>query len=465
MTIESLLQSASNASEFAKIVKESRQTKSEDIKKHLEQFEVSGHAVNDASKRPDKNVTNEAGEVTKVVRVNRLPVSYQKTIVNRAATFLCGNPVELNCSPKDEAEKKLLSALRLVWESNKLDYTTKRLAKHMMSETECAELWYPEAINGEDNYWEGTLSDKAKFRLRMRVLAPSLKDELYPVFSDLGDMIAFGRGYTLKVGDKTVEHIDVYTNDNIYKLQKEDTDWTLTPITNQFKKIPVIYYNQPQVEWNDVQGLIERLETLISNHADTNDYFGSPAVMVEGQVTGFSEKGETGKVFQVDKGGSMRYITWDSSPESVRMEYENLDKLIHALSDTPNISFEQIKTIGGLSGVALKMFFMAAHMKAADKEGIFGECIQRRLNFILTAIKTIDVSTEKVPLKVKPVFHYFLPEDVMGQIEALTSAVNGKIMSRQSAVRLNPLVEDAESELKLLEQQKGDELNDEFEDV
>jgi hypothetical protein len=53
-------------------------------------------------------------------------------------------------------------------------------------------------------------------------------------------------------------------------------------IKNTIGKIPVIYYHQHLTEWHDVQPLIDRLEIIISNLADTNDYSGSPIVVAYG---------------------------------------------------------------------------------------------------------------------------------------------------------------------------------------
>lgn len=42
---------------------------------------------------------------------------------------------------------------------------------------------------------------------------------------------------------------------------------------------------------------IERMEELLSNCGDTNDYFGYPSYVVSGEIEGFAEKGEQGKVY------------------------------------------------------------------------------------------------------------------------------------------------------------------------
>jgi SPP1 family phage portal protein len=437
------------------------------LTKFRKQYYPQHHDVMDQVKRPDKQVQD--GDKTTPVAVTRLPVSLQKLIVSRAAAFLCGNPIERVANAESQQEKDLLSVVEKTWDDNKLDYESKRLAKLMMSETECAELWYVE--KADPSYWKNTVNanttfsdDQGKtvngpspYRLRMKLLAHSLGDLLFPVFNSSNDLIAFGRSYMMYSGGKMIEHFDIYTDTVIYysnalsgRLQYEKEE------PNLIGKIPVIYYYQPFPEWHDVQHLIDRFEKSISNHGDTNDYFGSPMVVVEGEVTGFAKKGDQGKVLEIKNGGKASYLTWDQSPESVKLEQQNLRSLIHDMTDTPDISIEQMKAIGTFSGVALTLLFLPAHLKAADKEETFGKSIQRRLNFIKAAMAKINVQLEPgLSMTIKPKFEYYLPKDTQSLVNQLTEAVTGGIMSRETAIERNPLIEDAEQEKTRMEQEAG----------
>src|SRR5690606_11312554 len=108
-----------------------------------------------------------------------------------------------------------------------------------------------------------------------------------------GEMVYFGRMYTAKKDltgfddltddllskyEKPVDFFDIYTDAFIYKYEKLDgKEWEfLERIENPWKKIPVSYYSIKQTPWSEVQPIIERLEEVVSNFGDTNDYFGSP---------------------------------------------------------------------------------------------------------------------------------------------------------------------------------------------
>src|SRR5690349_3896905 len=128
--------------------KPSAVVKAEDVKK---QYDPKLHDIADQAKRPDKTIETDNGP--QIIAVARLPIPMQKRIVRLAATFLCGRPIELTSNPSDDVQKKLLAVITKTWKDNKLDYKSKKLAKLMMSETECAELWYTETA--EEGFWAG----------------------------------------------------------------------------------------------------------------------------------------------------------------------------------------------------------------------------------------------------------------------------------------------------------------------
>jgi len=127
------------------------------------------------------------------------------------------------------------------------------------------------------------------------------------------------------------------------------------------------------------------------------------------------------------------------------------------MTQTPDISFSNMKSLGDISGIALKLMFMDAHLKCENHIELFGEMFQRRLNLLKAAIATvIDASLEKeMPLTdVQPVFTPYMPRNVKEEIEILTTATATKaVMSVQTAIENNPLVGSVEDELSRMEEE------------
>lgn len=443
----------------------------------ISQFKVSEHDIFDEDYRPKKKIvkgtgdTNSAGtETTSTEYIDpaRIGMSFQQLIVNRRVGFMLNIPVKINpvFQTESEKEKALVKAVERILSDNKMDYKNKEIARRLMSEMEVAEAWY----------LVETKKQKPKYTLKCNIWSPDLGDSLYPLFDSTGDMIAFARGYKLKEDDKDVDHFDVYTTDYEYKYVNRDNVWALdaeaeavtaegpkkvNPIPNTVGKIMIVYHSQKAPEWADQESMIKRYEDSVSNHADMNDYFGSPILAVVGEILGFAQKGEQGKILQLAENAKANYLALNSKPESIKMEQENLKDLIYTLSQTPDISFSTMRGMGTIAQFTMKAFFMDTHLAVSKKEEIFGIGLQRRFNLLKAVVgKVIDTSLEAESeiVQLVPQITPYLPQSDTEKIENLTVAKTSGILSAETAVESNPLVEDPETEMERLKNDKTNEM-------
>ena len=92
------------------------------------------------------------------------------------------------------------------------------------------------------------------------------------------------------------------------------------------------------------------------------------------------EKDETGKMIKLDIvetpdgkiiNSDLDFLTWDHAPEALKLEFELSKGLIYNLTDTPDLSFDNVKGLGNISGIALKLLFLAPILKSYwDRGGI-----------------------------------------------------------------------------------------------
>ncbi len=442
--------------------------------KAINEYKVEKHSVLDTSVRKNKVIQNGAGTnntdgsektTTTSVPVARIGLSYQKLIVKRRVGFMLTVPVSLDpiYNSESDKEKDLVKMVERIQNDNKIDYLNKEIARRLMSEMEVAEIWYLV----ESGY------DKPKFTLKCDIWSKDLGDTLYPYFDTYGNMVAFAREYKLKEGDKDIEHFDIYLDALEYKFVNRNSTWLLddtlvtadgtkipNPKVNEVGKIMIVYHSQQYPEWADQQTAIDRLETSYSNHADMNDYFGSPILSLIGELFGGGlVKGDQSKIIQMEKDAKAGFLELNSKPESVKMEQENLHNAIMNLSQTPDISFTAMQGLGTIAQFTMKAYFMDAHMAVSEKEEIFGIGLQRRINIIKAAIgKVIDTSLSKEAetVQIKPVITPYLPQNDTEIIENLTLAKTGGIISTETAVEQSPLTVDAEVENERL---KADKIN------
>lgn len=428
------------------------------------EYDVYKHAVFDRTKRKRKQVKVKTDKFDadgnplykiKYVEVCRVAVPIQKLLVERTAGFLLGKKVEykLKCeAATSEAPQALYDSVMLVYEQNKMPYFDKKIARAVLREREAAELWY---FVPDEN------SKPTSGEMRVQLLSPSRGDLLLPHFDDYGRMDGFGRGYrTMDLLGQYIMHFDVYTGSHVYRFETNANGAQLhavdaAPVPHGFDRMPIVYYRQEKTEWDDVQPACDRVDTLLSNWGDTNDYFGSPSYFFKGKLKGFAEKGEQGKVYQGEGNETdMKVLSWDSSPESIKGELAELFNVIFSYTQTPDISFKSMKEIGSnTSGVAISLMFTDAFMKADDKQELFGENFERRFNIVKGGCAQRDgiAATVVEQTFVEPVFQPYLPKNKKEEIEIINLSTNGKpTMSQEEAIRKNPLVDNPEETLKQL---------------
>ena len=176
------------------------------------EYDSTKHPITDSTLRPDKTVTTDAG--TKLVKVTRIAIPMQQLIVNRAVSFLLGNPITIKANAEGDNQIAVLQMLKDILKKNKMKYKDKQILRILKTECEVAELWYYTEELGFWNWLKTKFSflGDVKLNTHVRILSPSKGDILYPHFDATGKMDAFSREYSIKTGDKTVKHFDVYTD-------------------------------------------------------------------------------------------------------------------------------------------------------------------------------------------------------------------------------------------------------------
>jgi SPP1 family phage portal protein len=165
---------------------------------------------------------------------------------------------------------------------------------------------------------------------------------------------------------------------------------------------------------------------------------------------------------QLENDATANYAQLSSEPQSISLEQTNLKDFIYIMSQTPDISFSQMMTIGQMSGFAAEMLFSDAHMAVRMEEETFGIGLQRRLNIIKAAIGALidtSLANECKTVQLKPVITPYLQQNTTEMIENLSVSVTGGILSKETAIEQNPLVEDSEVELERMKNDATNELS------
>ena len=410
----------------------------------IKEYDVECHEI---MKRLDKVVKDKDGNIKDIVQRWKLPIDYPKYINEVALVFIYGRPVKWSCKTDDcsDAFDKFCYVL------NKMHFDAKiREAKRYAgAETQSALLF------------RVYRNDDGKSDCQIRVLARSKGDEIYTYWDIYENLLAAAWGYYAKEDEKTTTyHFDIFTPKYTYRCVKAKMGWNVTPEPNPIGKIPLIIFQQKK-EWDGATNLIQREEYLGSHTADTNDYFADPYLVVNADIVkNMPKKGEDGKLL-VTKGEVQNisnvagYITWNNAPESKKEEIAWLQKHIMTKTFTPDL--ESLKSISNVSYKTLRVMLMLAYIKADKTKEKHDELLDRTASLVLSIIgNVLDVSL-KAECEKAVIQHQFqepFSEDLTETLERIVKATDAKIMSEETAIEQNPLVEDHNREKERLSKEQ-----------
>jgi hypothetical protein len=386
----------------------------------------------------------------KIVRAEKMIINLQKKIVRTAVSFLFGVPPDITANDSDdELGTLVLDNLK----KNRLNNKLLKFSEVVMSETFAAIIF---SISGE-------VDKEVKFRVY------STNNGIFtPHFDPYGDLIAFY--WEFLIGEE--RNLWVFDNTQIHKFKGEGEYNYIESEDHGFSVIPVVYGEQEEPEWSDVKEMIDRLEMIISKLSGSNNFFAFPILKLIGAIDpntkqpliDVAKDGKSINLGYAIKEGQViqsnaEFLKRDSSIESIKAEVEFLKEFIHSISQTPDLSFDNVKGIGAVSGVALELMFMDAINKTVFKRAEYSTAIERVLSVVRSGVEGITGKTsEELDFDIE--FNLSLPKDLSEIVKMLTEATAGKpIISQKTAVKISPLTIDVNEELDAIEEEENKRAN------
>lgn len=443
-------------------LKKGRRTPLPDTAKNLADWEPKRHDIMNPElykkikvlvKMEETKFDPESGQTMKIPakyemkEPNRIALPIEQDIVNIHTAFTVGIEPTLDCQTEDEKEKSVFEAVKQIFKKNKLKFQNRKIVRSWLSEQEVAEYWYTVK---DDGFWAmlkrkiaGIFGEKVpEYRMKSQLWSPFRGDTLYPFFDDNGDMVAFSREYKKKDLDGNEHTVFMTITDKMvyqWELDKTWTENTERSFPHNMPKLPVIYSQRSESLCSKIKPQRERLEKTLSGYADCLDNHYFPMLMLFGDINPELMSGDVrNRMMQLTgDGANAQYLTWNQASDPIKVEIETYFNEIYALTNTPRISFDQLKGTGNaLSGTAFKYVFMAAHMAVQNHAEELGQFFQRRVNFLTAAIgslnaslleasKTADIETEIVP---------FMIDDENAKVQTAAAAVSGGVWSVEHGV-------------------------------
>lgn len=455
--------------EFEKLIREGKvdevkskmDNRADLIKKALKDYDPTRHDIN---YRKNKIMKDKNGKRKGEVRRWKLPIDYPRYINEIAVVFLYGQPIKWGSKPNDESINidEAFDAFNNLLESTHFNAKIRQCKRYAGAETQSAMYFrtYKKQELVNDKIVETP-------QCQIRVLAKQKGDVIYSRWDQYENLLAVGWEYSVNEGNVTVEHFDLFLPNVIYHCKRGDNEWIIAPEQNRIGKIPVILFQQ-EVEWSGVEPQIEREEYIVSRTADTNDYFSDPTQILNADIIkNMPDKDTENKTFVVRGDGvdahkAAHYLTWDSAPESKKQEVEWLQNHILSKTFTPNIDFDNMKSLSNVSGKALKQMMILANIKAQKRQETHDELIHRAGNLMKAIIGNVLDIRLKPQLDNMILTHEFqepFGEDIMESVETIAKAVDSGFMSKESGIEQSPMTKDAQLEKDRVNKESQEQLS------
>ena len=448
------------------------QTKNqEDIAKYRKEYVENDRTLRDMQVgKIQKDKTVGSGANTKIVKAVKIPIKFAKKIVTTATAFEVGKPVTIIPSE----ENNLSNLIYQLWKVNRIDSKIQKMTLLKKSETQSAIQFYIADLKPE------SLLNRLLVKLGLKSQAKEIKCKVLenkngvmtPYFDVTGDMIAFMWEYKAKNSEgKEFEVVEIWEKENHHKLTTANGDlaYETNPMPHGFDRIPIVYVSQDEPEWFDVKEMIDRVEVAISKLGASNDYSAYPLLQIFGEITSMPDKDDGGKILNFpmkkdDDGkyihGKAEFLNADNAIDSAKYELETLTGLIYSISHTPDLSFDNVKGLGNVSAVALKLLFLDAFIKARMNEGENRTMIERMLNILISGVtKTTNTALlkEAEQLFFDIIFNSIIPDDVATASDVIIKLKEAKLLSSETAIKLLDLVENPEEELEIIKAETSTE--------
>jgi len=366
----------------------------------------------------------------------RIPVGMERLLVKRMTEFMFSpqSPVKRKYSGIDDQQrlKDVSQAIDAIYKTARIDNENLKRGENYFASCEFCTVWYAVKKPNKSYGFE------TNYKLKCKTYSPMDGTKLYPLFDEYGDMLAMSFEYRRKVKDEWITFFETYTDNTHYKWQEDGGGWlnvTNDPI--KLMKIPCVYAYRHKPLWEGLQPLRHELEYTLSRNSDTIAYNASPILKVVGALTGEEAKGEGRRIFRVNNGGDVSYVSWSQAIDAIKYQVEEMIRLYFMQSQVPDISFENLKGLGGIGYDARQMYLSDISFKVGDESGAFIEAFEREGNIIKAYLKILnpkwkdDLDNLNISYKISA----YIPNDEDAVVNRLQKANGGKaLMSHRESI-------------------------------
>ncbi len=406
------------------------------------EFDPLAHLIYNKEYYPDIWRYNDADGKWYIEEVPRYAFAFQKIILYKHLTHLCGNDImfELADERESDGKREILNAFKDGW-------------RKVNSEIAWYQLMYSVKRTG-DGACVGYMSG-GKFGWKNMSFKDG--DVLYPHYDRLtGDIIIFARKYEdmddngemvqfLDVWDETYYYCLVSNGDNADNgsflpgptLAKFDTDGysIIEKRPHGAPRVPIVYCRDDEGPcWTYSQEQIDNYEMAFSRLAQSNHDFGLPIMYVKGEGSvelSNKDMSYASKVILLPSDGEAGFLNRQDASTAYKAELSTLEDAIYRQSFA--VRTPELKS-GDTPAAAIKMLYSDAVENAINDSQKFHPALSQFVEIFMWGYgieskHTLDFKNTGIVYYIEPYVH----RNVAAEILDMSSAVQNGYLSKQTA--------------------------------
>lgn len=365
---------------------------------------------------------------------NKIANAYASYITDTLVGYFIGEPITYTSN-----DNVMLQDLNMVFEYNDEADENAELAKNASIYGVAYEMLY--------------LSEEDKM-IRFKSLNPK---EVIPVFDKTieQNLLAILRYYDDYdyVEDKTFTIVEVIDNTHVRRYKLDNSLSPLEEYQHYFAMVPVAIYKNNEEEIGDFEqviSLIDAYDKMESDSLNDFEYFVDAYLALYGYTADGEDvaKMKEDRVLLMDEGTSAEWLIKQTSDAYVENMKNRLDKDIHKFAKCPNMSDQEFAS--NASGVAIKFKLLGTENLVSIKERKFKRGLQQRLELMSMINSVLREGFDWRGIDI--IFTRNIPSndtDIANMVNTLKD-----IVSEETLLAQVPFVEDVQSELEKLKQER-----------
>lgn len=387
---------------------------------------------------------------------SRIYIGLEKLLVKRMTEFMFAIPVKriYHNIEGNETRQQIAKAIEAIYKYARIDSENIKRGNAYFASCEIFTIWY---VVEKPNTLYGFNS---KYKLKCKTYSPMDGVKLYPLLDELDDMLAMSFEYKKKVKDEEITYFETYTADKHYKWRQQGSGWEAVGTAEEIRlmKIPGVYAFRPVPIYHGLTRIRKELEYTLSRNSDVIAYNAAPVIKIAGQIKGEEDKGESRRIYRVENGGDVSYVSWSQAIEALKYHVETLLKLYWMQSQMPDVSFDNMKSLGNIGYDARQMLLTDAHLKVGDESGAWIESFEREASVIKEFLKYMNASWkgEIDNIEIEHIITPFIQQNEDATADRLLKLNGGKpVMSQLESIQQAGYSNDAQATLAQIQQEEA----------